>query len=149
MDTMVCMSTVQPFSRKEGNMGMWTHCQANGRLSSVLLVWALLSSCSVATTPTDLNPAIEAEWALAQQAVSTMRGDTAAYGIWPTQFNWRESAGPFDCGGDLANGCFEANRRRITWNTQTPNVIRHEAGHAILWKLGDDRWRICTDGHGR
>lgn len=93
---------------------------------------------------------VDVEWAIAQRETVPYVGE-AAYGVWPDQFNWSVEMDAFDCDGDEYpdNGCFNTLHRRITWNIQTPNVIRHEAGHAIMWKLGHPDWRLCTEGHGR
>lgn len=113
-------------------------------------ILALLMGCSVNTDPTALPPVVAQEWAIGQAAAVPYVGDDA-YTVWPSMFNWAEVNGPLPSSTDtvIVNGEFDPLRRLITWNTRTPTVIRHEAGHAILWKLGHPDWRVCTDGHGR
>lgn len=121
------------------DMAMWAHFimeQQNVRRTRIcaeLGLWVLLGvpGCIIPTAP--LHPSIEAEWLLAQQFVGP-----GAERVFPEMFRWEQRDGPFDCGG-LANGCFRPPRL-IQWNTRTPNVIRHEACHAILYQLGRP-WR--------
>jgi len=52
--------------------------------------------------------------------------------------------GSFYCNGVQANGCYGAGL--IKWNVKTPQVIRHEAGHAILHKLREKYWYCYEHG---
>ncbi len=72
------------------------------------------------------------------QVLSAARAGDAAFDVMPDEFRWVEMPGAFKCGNALANGCFSHGgfgTATISWNTQTITVIRHEAQHAILWKL--------------
>lgn len=98
------------------------------------------------TSPTWVpRPPITTEWQLAQAELAPQFGDRVMH-IHPMFFNWRRATGPFiDCGGVKAYGCFYPERRLIEWHNDYPQVIRHEAAHAILWRLGCPEW--STYGH--
>lgn len=101
-----------------------------------------LLGCQSITGP-DPAGIIEAEFAIAQAKVAkdyTIRAWAVSVG----DFSWKKSYGPFMCGDELANGCFSTGGPTITWNTETPSVIRHECMHGILYVLGDKRWR-CVE----
>ena len=105
----------------------------------ILLLTSACHQCAPAGNKfTSPSPIIEAEWAIGQLETVAVIGDKA-YEIWPHHFHWQEEPGPFMCGKILANGCYSSSKL-IRWNIQTPTVIRHEAGHAILHKAGV-RWR--------
>lgn len=105
---------------------------------------AAFVGCQSMTAP-DAVDIVEAEFAIAQAKVAggyTIRALAISVG----DFSWRKSYGAFDCGGQEANGCFHTRGRLIEWNVYTPSVIRHEAGHGILFVLGDDGWKCFEHG---
>jgi hypothetical protein len=66
---------------------------------------------------------------------------SSVYNVKWSSFEWRTHDGAFwDCKTWIegewwpSNGCVVGDV--IHWNIHTPGVIRHEAGHAILRKLG-------------
>ena len=91
-------------------------------------------------SPTESLDAIKhVEWQIAQEKLSKLPWSVEAYKVERWDVKWRESDGPFYCGNVWANGCHIEGT--IVWNIQTPTVIRHEAGHAILYKLKDPRYK--------
>lgn len=108
----------------------------------LLAGWLILAmaGCEASLTrPSEVPEWILAEWHIAQDRLSSLTGDARVYDISPEQFRFREKEATFDCGGQLAVGCFTHGFGRaptISYWTEKPTVIRHEAGHAILWKLG-------------
>ena len=95
-------------------------------------------------TPTGTaSGVVDAEWAIGQATLAPWVGERA-YTVWPSMFRWVEQPGAFYCGDVWSNGCFHHESRRIEWNVLTPTVVRHEAMHAILWKLGDSRYQ-CVE----
>ena len=103
----------------------------------------ILGMCGCAfrpIAPSEVTNHMTTEWRIAQDNLVSIAGQ-AAYTVSITQFEVKVTDGIFSCGGAPANGCFSSVRKRITWNTHTPTVIRHEAGHAILWRLGYACWR--------
>jgi hypothetical protein len=106
-----------------------------------LLGWAALLGLLVCELPTSsggypVPPEAWGEWEITVQTlVSRGVSESAARGVTPDMFRHVASAGPFYCVSVWANGCFK-RPRLITWNTLTPHVLRHEYGHAILYKLG-------------
>jgi len=103
-----------------------------------------LALCFACASPTggrfgEYEPLIRAEWAVAQEKLAAKGVDvhlappeictfTAVEGKIAT------SASPTG----WANGTFNPNTFRVRWNTETPGVLRHEAGHAILHFLDYD-----------
>lgn len=113
--------------------------------SAAALAVVLALACPVHTSFESIPKVVYDEWAIAQARLVPYVGDEFAYDVWPASFNWKEYPGPFECDGiEGSNGCFRWLRREIAWNILEPKVIRHEAQHAILWKLGDERWR-CVE----
>lgn len=110
-----------------------------------LLVFIL--GCQSISGPSDAyHSIIEAEFAIAQEKVAR-EYTIQAWAVSVGDFSWQRHNGPFMCGDELANGCFHYPSRTITWNVQTPQVIRHEAGHALLYALGYyDKWRCYEHG---
>lgn len=106
------------------------------RILSLSLAMATVS-CSP-SSPTDLPAAyaevIRSEWATAQSLLSGVGvGRTGL--VVPQVCTWVPHDGMFKTSASYtgwANGEFDPNTFTIKWNTQTPSVIRHEAGHAIL-----------------
>jgi hypothetical protein len=119
--------------------------------SATIFSALLLSSCTTPMSPTtvpDLQGTRDREWAVAQEVLAGW--GVNAYSVPPQRFVWQSHDGPFPCGGvDQANGCFSPTTRTIDYNTQQAHVIRHEAGHAILWALGYGCWKcISINGIG-
>ena len=117
-------------------------------------LWLLLCgvlatvSCRPATSPGELGeawPVVKAEWAIAQKALVPL-GVTRSDLVKPIMFTWHFHDGPVTCGGVQANGCFTHPSAVIRINTQTIHVVRHEAGHAILWFLDHPCFRCISIG---
>lgn len=113
-----------------------------------------LVRCGLSSHPTkfEITPEIRIEWGIAQLRLATV-GLEDAYDVHPGMFRWREHPGPFKCGIYLANGCYTIGNSAIPsglirFNAETPTVVRHEAGHAILHKLGED-WRCYEHDYER
>jgi len=102
---------------------------------------ALFSACVACgcTIPTgaDVPEVVNEEWAIGQSQLAPVYGQRV-YDVWPSMFNWEQMPNIFMCGDVRAVGCFSPLHRKIQWFDA--HAIRHEAGHAILWKLGED-WR--------
>lgn len=94
-------------------------------------------SCSP-TSPSDLPAAyaetIKQEWTISQELLRSVGvGNTGL--VLPRVCTWIPHDGPFETSASFtgwANGEFDPNTFTIKWNTRTPAVLRHEAGHAIL-----------------
>lgn len=85
---------------------------------------------------------IDAQWALGQAGLAEFVG-ARAYLVHSDQFRLKKRSGPFTCGSTKnAWGCFWAPQAVIEW--YDVRILEHESKHAILWKLGDRRWR-CVD----
>jgi hypothetical protein len=104
-------------------------------------------SCGL-SSPTDLPAAYEdvirTEWALAQRLLGELDVDRVVLVV-PEICTWVPHDGMVktsisDTG--WANGVFYPRNFVVEWNIHTPQVIRHEAGHAILHFL-DHRCRSC------
>jgi hypothetical protein len=124
-------------------------------IARVITLLLITASCRTHLGPKiDLDPVIISEWGAAQ--VILIEQNWQDYfqidRVKPQMFNFTEHAEPFHCNGQLANGCFSPPWD-ITYNKQTPQVIRHEAGHAILYRVRDYRWRCfehkekCSPSH--
>ena len=116
--------------------------------SLIQLSTQLLMGCNNAFSPTPItDPLITQGFAEGQKIVAAMNPVGDPFTVRADEFRWEKMAGRFTC-GDVAGvqGCFtEPNRVRYTAGAL--DVIGHEAGHAILFRLGDPRWRKCTGGH--
>lgn len=116
---------------------------------SVLSLVACGKSGPTAARAPDLPAAIYSAWAEGQRDVEPYVG-ARAYAFAPEDFDWTERRGLFSCGDELDRaGCFWPNpqgRSRIEWSADHPGVVRHEAGHAILYALGDPRWSCYCGG---
>src|SRR5574341_890612 len=105
----------------------------------------LLGSCTrTQSSPTEIpgvvSGLVRSEWAIAQEKIGGI-----AHTIGPERFGWVEHSGAFACPGSaiLKQGCFHPDAPsgpRIEWDMTAPTIIRHEAGHAIEWALGDPGW---------
>lgn len=102
-----------------------------------ILATLCLTSCALPpTSPKDIPDWIRDEWAIGQERVALAMGDIPAiYDILLEMFYLEEMPGVFKCNGVWANGCYSSGKHRIRYNKDTPSVIRHEAGHAILHRL--------------
>lgn len=113
------------------------------RLAAVVGCGGLLLSCDA--TPTrnsSITEEIRMYWAQGQEALEPYVGQRA-YLVHPDQFTFEQHPGPFKC-GDIEDvyGCFHPWGQRIEW--WDIRVIRHEAQHAILWRLSDSRYK-CVE----
>ena len=108
------------------------------KLVILVPIMGILSGCvDGSTSPSEIPDIVRAEWAIGQELSREFVGDDA-FSVHPEQFKWQSMPGPFDCSGVPANGCYShgfGRSSKIRWNSLTPTVIRHEAGHAILDKL--------------
>jgi hypothetical protein len=113
-------------------------------MSMLQIAMISLLRCDTHTGPTKpLEDFIIREWGIAQMKLieEGWADEFQITRVLPEQFDFRPRAGTFPCGDAYeANGCFSPPNN-IIYNLDTPTVIRHEAGHAILYKLGDDRWK--------
>jgi hypothetical protein len=114
--------------------------------------WLLILALTSCTMPGSPDPGYDElkakEWQIAQDKLTQPPwNESRAYDVSPWHVNWREHEGTFDCGGVEANGCYKTQGGgTVIWNTLTPTVIRHEAGHAILHKLGRKDWKCYEHG---
>lgn len=107
-----------------------------------LLILSLLLGLSCASKgrpPQRLDSIIYTEWNIAQRNLDCLGYKVNSYN--PSIYRWVKHSSPFKCGGVLSNGCYSSFNRTISWNTKTPNVIRHEAGHVMLRMSGATNWR--------
>lgn len=91
-----------------------------------------------ATSPdmldTEYGPLIRSEWAIAQAKLESA-GVEGALVVPPEICTWIAKDGKIASSSSptgWANGTFNPVTYVVRWNTETPGVIRHEAGHAIL-----------------
>ena len=118
-----------------------------------LMVCVLLGavSCGPVTSPDELGemwPVVSEEWSVAYASLEELGVQNTGL-VKPSMFTWRFYDGPVPCGSSHSNGCFTHPMAIIRVNTQTPHVIRHEAGHAILWFLDHRCFKcISIDGAG-
>jgi hypothetical protein len=118
-------------------------------MGRVLLVLMLASTaCPVLwtthTSPWErgIEPWMRIWWHDAQNELSQLPGIKGdVFGVKIDGFMFVRREAPFRCGPvEEAVGCFLPGISTIWWYAGTPGVIKHEAQHAILWKLGDKRW---------
>jgi len=111
----------------------------------ILFLTLILLACDTATKPTPLPDFIVSEWGTAQMKLINEGWDTEfnVRRILPEMFSIFPRMGQFYCGDVLANGCFDPPST-IIYNFDTPQVIRHEALHAILYKLKHPGW-VCPE----
>ena len=107
---------------------------------SLLLLFPLEGCNASLTRSKDVPQWLRVVWREGQERVERVAG-TDAYSVHPEQFEFVEKANPFYCDKVYAVGCYHSGQRSITYWSQQPKVIRHEAGHAILHVLGSDNWR--------
>jgi len=108
--------------------------------------------CSVITSTVDEIPDLSGEWADAQRDIAALAPPAAGnpYGVTPSQFLIETEERPFYCADYgihaviLVKGCFraEAGGDAVGLIRYVPDSgnLRHEARHAILFALGDERW---------
>ena len=109
-----------------------------------LLLCGVLATVSCnPTSPSDLPSAyaevIRSEWSVAQRLLADqdVRSD-----LEPKHCTWIPHDGPLPYKGGYANGLFTPSGRIVRWNVLTPTVLRHEAGHAILYSV-NHRCKSC------
>jgi hypothetical protein len=81
-------------------------------------------------------------WESAQRRLDADYG-VSTYHIPASSFRFYSHPGSFDCGGVSANGCYRHGE--IHYNVTMPQVLEHEAMHAMLHMTRDARWK-CV-GH--
>lgn len=114
--------------------------------SLVVILFALLIHCTLLDSPPTgismpVSDWIRLEWNIAQSIIATDWELDSAFGVHPDRFKFEEMPGPFKCGDmDLAAGCYKSSSKTIQYDVNSPNVVRHEAGHAILHALGGN-WK--------
>lgn len=113
-----------------------------------VLLCAVLGAVSCSPTspsgiPVAYDEVIQREWALALGLLKSAHVPRLNL-VKPQLCNWVPHDGPIRTTwqGEVAwaNGDFNPNTFTIRWNTQTPQVLRHEAGHAILRFLDHRCW---------
>lgn len=89
------------------------------------------------------------EWSIAQCQVTAM-GFKRADSIPAKWFSFIAHEpvcdGGIFLGSQCVSGWFEPNNHEIHYSTAVPHVVRHEAGHAILWELHSSGYHCF--GHG-
>jgi hypothetical protein len=122
------------------------------RLLAVAFWLTLAPACSVVTGPIDEIPDLSGEWAAAQRDLTELVPpvDGNPYRVTMSQFAIETEPRPFYCGEVgihaviLVKGCFRAEpvERALGVIRYVPKAgnLRHEARHAILFALGDERW---------
>ena len=113
------------------------------------LVLLVLQGCNMPTTSTVLPEMVLEQFKHAQEQVARQYPDVGdPYTIEPLNFRWVEMAGLFECGDFKGvEGCFTANKRLVQYKAGSKGAVWHESGHAILYALGDTRWRCSFSGH--
>jgi len=131
-------------------------------LSTFLL---LLIGCPLLPTSYDpleqgIEPWMRSQWHTAQNELSQLvpiphdpRRRRGVFDISIDRFTFRKEPDIFKCGPITTYGCFHPGGRLIRWWGGSPDVVKHEAKHAILWALGDSRWpciehpdEVCPGG---
>jgi len=106
-----------------------------------------LALCFACASPTggrfgEYETIIRAEWKVAQDRLAVL-GVERSSKVPPDicKFEAREGRITTDVtAAGWTNGLFYPSSFRIVWNVETPGVLRHEAGHAILLFLDYDCW---------
>lgn len=102
----------------------------------VLLLW----SCESPTTqgpvglPSGWETIVKYEWGFAQSVLVCI-GYREAVDVSPESFRWEVLSSQFYCGNEYTSGCFSPDEELIRFYEKHSFVIKHEAGHAIVWKL--------------
>jgi hypothetical protein len=118
-------------------------------LAGIIIIFAACAGGPTGPDEVALNEEaiIEAEWAIAQAKIKKDYCLEKVDLIKSYLFTFKAIDGPFKCGDkEDRNGCYHPNHGLIEWNRQTPTVIRHEAGHAILHYLDHPDWRCYEHG---
>jgi len=128
------------------SVGKCYSCDARwwiGLLVTAVFVLFSLPGCSAGPAgPTEIPEWIRVEWAIGECRVAALNPPPKRNPQANLLDGYRfiEEPGVFRCGNQPeANGCHSYGSRTIRYNVQTPTVIRHEAGHAILHALSDPR----------
>jgi hypothetical protein len=123
------------------------------RVCTVSLVLSLLACSGMPTSPTDLSEEeIARLWTVGQQWLLNLNAQWTAAGEPPipgdvrsvryTRFFFISHSEPLFLDGEQVGGYFEAGLKRIHYQeAMMQGAIPHEACHAILYELGDPRWR--------
>lgn len=116
------------------------------RLQLSVLCTAYLLGCvaNLLSSPDEITPEMAYHWEVGSRWLIEEPWNVdsrAVFNVKPEHFRWKVlDVESFDCGGVEAVGCYDADTATITWVRSVPEVIAHEAGHAILERLGDRRW---------
>lgn len=101
----------------------------------------VLLGCDIATSPdpwTSLDvETIEYYWAVGIKQLEECGVKTELK--WD-DFVWKETNSVIDCAGTLTGGCYRDGL--IEYWVDQPDAIRHEAGHAVLHRMGYEDWRL-------
>jgi len=119
-----------------------SHNSVVGRIVGCAAIFLFVGCDATPTRDTTIPDSFREQWAIGQERLQPYVG-ARAYLVYPEQFTFEKRDEPFQCGDiDGAWGCFWAPQGRIEWFDV--RVLAHESQHAILWKLGDSRWR-CVE----
>ena len=122
------------------------------RFCFIPLLLTVCACCDTPTSPTDASDEeIAALWAEGQQWLLTINQEWTAEGapiqgdvrsVHHRKFLFVSHREPLYLGGEPVGGFFEPSLRRIHYReSMMDGAIPHEACHAILYDLGDPRWR--------
>lgn len=109
----------------------------------LLLVFSLFGCNIPPTSPQPpLEPHIYKGWQGAQYLLTQLKPPPVCdpYRYRAEDFVFRPVDGMFKCDDIQTSGCFKPPKL-ISYNIHTPDVLRHEGGHAILYAMKDPRWQ--------
>ena len=141
------------------NLFAWLHCAFQVLFAVcglIYLAWFILVGlfgCTSPTGPTRPNLPEELEgWADAQKVLSHpfyAQEVSNPYAFTPDMCEWDVADALFSCGGTLTAGCTYRTGRGcfIRYTKGYDYVIKHEAGHAILWLAGSKLHECSINGH--
>lgn len=136
-------------------------------LASILWL-ALVAQVSCSGGPTSassdpssqgsLQPELNRLWLEGQNALTELGGQWAEGGSDPIagdvflveafRFHWVSHSEPLELRGEPVGGYFDPNSGTIHYYERLMDgAVQHEAGHAILYVLGDRRWRCVFHGN--
>lgn len=109
------------------------------------------SACILSASPVEVtDPVIIGEFSKAQKQVAIQYPDAGdPFTVEVNDFRWKPVAEMFKCSKKndfLTCGCFSPPET-IKYCKESTGALWHESGHAILYQLGDHRWRCSFSGH--